>query len=396
MKSPEDPLLIRLKTRLARWRVALLLAVSGAALLALAGLVMGGWYFSDQIRGGALEPDRDPDEPDLEVVALREEQVTLHATEKANENGDWRKDGIFGLEWQRGYGQVGAIREIDDQQVVRQFFPLQGALEIGDLARLDSFAFPGDPEQAHGIPFQEVTFASELGEFPAWFVDGPRHTWVIFVHGKGASRREALRMLPTVTDLGFPSLIITYRNDVEALAGPDGFYRYGKTEWEDLEAAADYAVQQGADALILVGYSMGGAIVVNFLLQSPLAERVHGAILDAPMLDFNAILALEARERGAPGLLTEVGKALADFRWDIGWGELNYLSRADDLGTPILLFHGDADDVIPVETSDALAEARPDIVTYVRVAGAGHVRSWNAGPEAYEATVRDFLEKMAE
>ncbi len=47
-------------------------------------------------------------------------------------------------------------------------------------------------------------------------------------------------------------------------------------------------------------------------------------------------------------------------------------------------------------TSDALAEARPDIVTYVRTAGVGHVRSWNADPAASEASVQDFLQRVAQ
>ncbi len=62
---------------------------------------------------------------------------------------------------------------------------------------------------------------------------------------------------------------------------------------------------------------------------------------------------------------------------------------------PILLFHGDEDPTVPVATSDALAEARPDIVTYERAAGVGHVRSWNGDPAAYEASVRGFLERVA-
>jgi hypothetical protein len=299
------------------------------------------------------------------------------------------------LEWAGGYGQVGGILRIDDEQVVREFSVIQGAPEIGELARLDSFAFPGDPEQAHGIGFEEVTITSELGDFPAWFVEGSGKAWVLFVHGRGASRREALRMLPTVADLGFPSLVITYRNDVEAPASPDGFYRFGETEWEDLEAAAEYALEHGADELVLVGYSMGGGIVTNFLYESPLAERVVGVILEAPMLDFGAVFDREAGERGLPGFLTAVSKLIVGFRFDVDWGELNYLKRADELAVPILLFHGDDDPTVPVATSDALAEARPDIVTYVRAAGVGHVRSWNAGPAVYEASVRDFLERVA-
>jgi pimeloyl-ACP methyl ester carboxylesterase len=290
---------------------------------------------------------------------------------------------------------VGAILRIDDEQVMREFSVIQGAPEIGELARLDSFAFPEDPQEAHGIGFREVTITSELGGFPAWFVEGSGKAWVLFVHGRGASRREALRMLPTVADLGFPSLAITYRNDVEAPASPDGFYRFGKTEWEDLEAAADYALQHGAKELVLVGYSMGGGIVTNFLYESPLAERVRAVILDAPLLDFGAAVDWGVRNVVVPGIVITTGKIIAESRFDLDFDELNYLKRADELTVPILLFHGDDDPTAPVTTSDALAEARPDIVTYVRVADAGHVRSWNAGPAAYEALVRDFLEQAA-
>jgi alpha-beta hydrolase superfamily lysophospholipase len=203
-------------------------------------------------------------------------------------------------------------------------------------------------------------------------------------------------MLPIVVNLGLPSLVITYRNDVEAPASPDGFHRFGQTEWKDLEGAADYAVRYGAERLVLVGYSMGGAIVANFLYESALVERVVGVILDAPLLDLGATVKARARDDGMPGFLVEIGKVVADLRFDVDWGELNYLRRADELAVPILLFHGVEDDSVPVETSDALAEARPDVVSYVRVAEAGHVRAWNTDRETYEASVRDFLERVVE
>ena len=50
---------------------------------------------------------------------------------------------------------------------------------------------------------------------------------------------------------------------------------------------------------------------------------------------------------------------------------------------------------MPVATSEALAAARPDLVTYVRVAGAQHVRGWNLAPQRYEEAVRAFLGQVA-
>lgn len=374
---------------LSRWKTALcvLLAVG---LVGAAALLGASWYYTEALKNDALEPDHEPPEADLEVIAVEEGRVTLRATGSADDDGDWAKPGIFGLEWDGGYNQVGAILEMRSDEVVRELLHLQDLPRVGGKVRLDSFAFPGNPERAYGIPFKEVMFASLLGKFPAWFVEGGE-TWAIFVHGKDARREEALRILPTVSDLGLSSLIITYRHDPGVPAGPDSFYRYGKTEWQEVEGAAQYAIEHGARELVLIGYSMGGGIVVSFLLQSPLAGRVVGVILDSPVLDFEATVDHGARRRNAPALLRATGKMLAAYRFDIDWGELDYLSRADELRVPILLFHGDEDERVPVETSDALAEARPDIVTYIRTSGAGHVRSWNTDPDAYTAALRRFL-----
>jgi alpha-beta hydrolase superfamily lysophospholipase len=234
-----------------------------------------------------------------------------------------------------------------------------------------------------------------LGDLAAWFVDGTSETWVIIVHGRNASPREGLRILPTLVDLGLPSLLINYRNDEGAPASPDGFHRHGQTEWKDLEAAAAYALDRGAKGLILAGYSMGGAIVTNFLYQSSLEDTVRGVILDSPMLDFNATVDHGARQRGLVRFLTPIGKFIAGRRFGIDWQDLDYLTRADKLATPILLFHGDEDDIVPIMTSDTLARVRSDIVTYVRGEGVAHAASWNNDPAIYEAAVRDFILALA-
>ncbi len=367
-------------------RKTILVVLAAVVLLGIVGGGGGGWYYAGILRDDALAVDHTPSEPDLEVAAVEEGRVVLRATDKAKSDGHWTKDGIWGLEGEDGYARVGTILETDDQQVVRELLAGTGTPEAGQMARLDSFAFTGDPLTALGLPFAEVSFTSSLGDFPAWFIDGPAETWAIFVHGRSANREEALRLLPTVVGQGYPSLVITYRNDEEAPASPSGFYDFGETEWQDLEGAAE--------SLILVGYSMGGAIVTNFLYESPLAEHVRGVVLDAPVLSFDALIDYGARLRGIPRPLTVLGKRVAGFRFGIDWGNRDYLSRAGELIGPILLFHGDADKTVSIETSEALAEARPDIVTYVRVAGATHVRSWNMDPEAYEDAVRAFLQRL--
>jgi hypothetical protein len=176
--------------------------------------------------------------------------------------------------------------------------------------------------------------------------------------------------------------------------------RYGLSEWQDLAAAAQYALGHGARRLLLVGYSMGGAIVASFLQRSPLAARVAGAILDSPMLDFSRTVDLGASRQALPlvGLplpqsLTDVAKWIASWRYGVDWRSLDYLDGAAKLQAPILLFQGTADQRVPATTSDQLARLARD-VTYVRVRDADHLDSWNLDPAGYDRAVQAFVERV--
>ena len=116
------------------------------------------------------------------------------------------------------------------------------------------------------------------------------------------------------------------------------------------------------------------------------------------MLDFAAAVDHGAESRSLPviGLpipdtLTATAKWFAGARFDVPWGDLDYLERVSELAVPILLFHGVDDDIVPVKTSDELAEVRSDLVTYVRVDDAPHIGSWNLDPDRYEAEIASFL-----
>jgi alpha-beta hydrolase superfamily lysophospholipase len=378
---------------LLRWKTTILVLLS-VAVVTIAVLMGGGWHASNMLKDGALKPKRGVRPFGLEVVELVKDRITLRATAQSQKDFR-RRDGIWGLRWNGGYAQVGQIQHIDSQKVIRNFVPLSGNLKRLDKVRLDEFAFPDDPKKAFSLPTQEIVYSSPLGDFHALYIKGRSSTWVIFVHGKrDHPPRKPFRsypILPALTELGLHCLIITYRNDLGELASPDDFHWYGLTEWKDLEGAARWALEHGAEKLILVGYSMGGAIVMNFLYQSPLAKKVKGAVLDSPMLDLSATIDFGARQLDIPGFFIRLGKFMAGLRFEIDWEALDYLSRADKLVAPILLFHGEADPIIPVETSDLLANIRPDIVTYHRVPSATHVRSWNMNPAAYEMAIDDFL-----
>jgi alpha-beta hydrolase superfamily lysophospholipase len=365
-------------------------AAGAAAAGALA--LAPGLLVSRMLHRAGFDPasDRLPEPFTVRVTAIAPGRLTLRPAPGAPP-GAHLEPGRYLLDAARGRAFLGPVIESNGVVAIREFQPLDGSLRAGDFARLDPFAFPGDPREAHGLAFEDVEVHAPLGAFPAWYVPGQRDTWAVMVHGKGANRRETLRLLPLLAGAGFPALAITYRNDEGCPPAPGGRYTYGRDEYEDLEAAVRFALDMGARRILLVGYSMGGAICLSFMERSDLAARVAGFILDAPMLDLRSTVAHGARQRRIPVRYLALSNRIAARRYGFDWDDFDYRRTAMDLQVPVLLFHGDADPTVPVATSDSLAAARPDIVRYVRVPGAGHVRSWNVDPEGYADAVRHFL-----
>ena len=372
----------------------------GFVFVAVVAVFAGAWYYAGEIKDQGLEVEHEADRFDLRVAAIDAGRITLETTVEAASDGRWDEPGIWGLESADTYNQVGRIVESGASSVVRELIALGPLPRVGELVRIDRDAFPSDPWLGHGIEFREVGVAAALGTFPAWQTRGDgTDTWAILVHGKGAERTECLRILATLVEHGYPTLTITYRNDEGLPASPSGYYQFGADEWEDLEAAAEYALAAGASELILAGYSMGGAIVLSFLYHSAIGNRVKGVILDSPAVDLEALIdELAPRQIPAgvpfPGALTELAKLLAVHRFGIDFRAMDYLERVDALSVPVLLFHGSADSRVPISLSERLAEARPDLVEYEMFDGAIHVGSWNQDRERYEHAVRRFLAGM--
>lgn len=261
--------------------------------------------------------------------------------------------------------------------------------------RPQDIGYSGDPKEAFGYDFDTVEIPTELGPAPAWLVYPELATtsrWAIIVHGIGGKRENGYRFLPVLHDAGMPSLMISYRNDTDAPASPDGLYAFGLTEWGDLDAAVQYATDHGAIDVVLVAESMGGAIVGQFLLQSSLADMVAALVLDAPALDFTAIATDQIGQMNLP-LASILGRGalwLSDMMLPIQLGEADTIPVIAGFAGPLSLSHGDHDRVVPVATSDRLAALRPDNTVYLRTS-ADHIQSWQEDPARYDTALRDFL-----
>jgi uncharacterized protein len=362
------------------------LVVAGAALLlAVLGVaVLVTWHFSSLV----VVPDHSPWSEKVDIEAVSPNRVQLKRSEATE------RPGLYGLVWQSGHAVVGPILSERDDTVTRRLSDVRGYLEPGTEAGFDSSVYSGNPREARGLPYRSVGVPDELGPMPAWLIPATGRTWAIVVHGINDDREVGLRIAPVLHRAGLPQLLVSYRDDLGAPSSPDGNHHQGETEWHDVAAAIRYALAHGAQYVVLVGYSMGGAIVTQLMENSRLSKRVAALILDAPALNWKAILEFNAERMGLPGFLALPVEWAIDARTNPDWNNLNALAHPEDFHLPILLFHGKEDKVVPIKTSEEFAAELPRWVTLYAVPKAGHTQSWNVDPKLYENRLENFLNQI--
>jgi pimeloyl-ACP methyl ester carboxylesterase len=377
----------------------MVVVLSVLAVLALVLLGAGGLYFAGQIHSDGLFADQqaEPQRHDLVVDSYSGGQVVLRRTGTRPHPDPLATADTYGLSWPGGQGVLSGRPETTAGKASRALEVVTGAPpRPGTRAALQIDVWT-DPRTAYGAEYRNVSYPCAGGSCPAWFVPGTSSTWMVLVHGKGGSRAEPLRAIGPALQAGMPALDIGYRNDPGAPADPSHQYRYGVTEWRDLEAAVRYATDHGARDVVLFGSSMGGSIVASFLEHSGSASVVRGVVLDAPALDFRATVEFGAAHRTlpvlgtpVPGVLTGTAEWIAGWRYDVDWAAMDYLA-GNWLHVPALVFHGVDDATVPIATTDEFAAAHRDLVQEVRVRGADHVESWNIDPRAYVSREAAFL-----
>lgn len=303
------------------------------------------------------------------------------------------------------YLKIGSVLSSDSGSVKRKLLTeVEGDMHLAAEAAFSGWYFQR-PEELH-LPFTEEHVHAAVGSCPAWLFSAASaesaETWVIQIHGRGTTRAECLRAVPVFHALGITSLVVSYRNDGEAPRTRTGSYALGATEWRDVDAAIAWARRRGAQRIILMGWSMGGAIALQAALGSAHRERIAGLILDSPVVDWRTVLTYQGRALGLPAPVT--GLAIETLRADwtapatrseggIPFDRLDIVARAGELRHPILLLHSDDDGFVPSSASHALAEARPDLVELQTFSTARHTKLWNYDQERWTEAIGDWVRR---
>jgi alpha-beta hydrolase superfamily lysophospholipase len=336
---------------------------------------------------------------DTRIVGLdtAAQTITLDRT------ADTRLPGRYGLftSGVETYIKLGSVLSESDTTVKRKLLThIERGARLGAEAAFSGWYYDR-PEQLQ-VPYSPELIGSPLGPCPAWLFPAsqPSDLWVIQIHGRGTTRAEALRAVPVFRELGLTSLLVSYRNDGEAPRSRQGTYTLGATEWRDVDAAVAFARRRGARRIVVMGWSMGGAIALQLALTSAHREHIAAVVLDSPAIDWADVLRFQAGMLRLPRPIVGMTLGALGGEWTgplrgsgdrIPFDRLDVVARASELRHPVLILHSDDDGFVPSDASRALSLARPDLVTLESFEVARHTKLWNYDQDRWTGAIARFL-----
>ena len=219
-----------------------------------------------------------------------------------------------------------------------------------------------------GLPFDEVQVETEDGErLGAWWIAARRDPvgHVLLCHGNAGNISDRVLHARLLCDAGLDVLLFDYRGYGASTGRPseEGTYRDARA------ARAALLARSGVDParVIYLGESLGGAVALALALEAPPA----GLVLQSTFTSIRAMA--RAHYPVIPGRL--VPDAYPS------------LERVRRLACPLLVVHGDRDEIVPLAHGRALFDAAPEPKDIRVFAGLGHNDLVaGAGPE-YGATI---------
>lgn len=242
------------------------------------------------------------------------------------------------------------------------FHPERAAL--GGVWRVPAGAEEVWFETADGVKLHGWLFRSDAE---------PASATVIYFHGNGGNLSYYDWLGSELAGRGFDVLVFDYRGygrSEGASADERGLYA-------DADAAYDFVTKaRGREArrVVLYGQSLGTAAAADVA-----ARRECGALV------------LESGLSSAADMAGEIMPWLPRFVRRLTKNKLDTASKLARVGCPVLVAHGDRDEIIPVAQGRKLFEAAPAQKRLLIVEGAGHNDLFNVGGGKYIDTLAQFI-----
>ena len=226
-----------------------------------------------------------------------------------------------------------------------------------------------------GLTAREVTIETDDGErLHGWFVASEARSrgHVLFLHGNGGNIADRLDHASSLSRAGFDVLLFDYRGYGHSSGRPseEGTYR-------DARAAREALLRQDEvepSRVVYVGESLGGAVALALALDAP----PLGVVLQSAFTSVREM----AREH-----YPYLPAALVPDAYPS-------LSRVEKLRSPLLVLHGERDEVVPVSHGRALFEAAREPKSLRIFPGLGHNDLLERAADDYAEAIVSWLGEL--
>lgn len=216
----------------------------------------------------------------------------------------------------------------------------------------------------------------------------------VICHGITWNLVGSIKYLPLFYNQGMDVVLYDHRNHGESGGNLTSFGAY---EVDDLNQVLDWVEEKrGKGAFIAThGESMGAAIVLQQLATD---NRVKACVADCGFSDLTELLDYRLKVSYPWLKLPMLALVRPWIRLVAGFDmtQISPMKASQNVTTPILWIHGDADDYIPPEMSIAMHDAKQGKKELLIVNGAKHAGAFTTDPKLYQKTVNAFLEPLLE
>ena len=232
---------------------------------------------------------------------------------------------------------------------------------------------PGDVD----VKYEDVFFPTSDGvRLNGWFVPSESETTLVWFHGNAGNishRLENLLMLKH--RLGLNIFIFDYRGYGRSEGSPSE-----KGMYLDAEAALEFLSSRpapdGGRKLVFFGRSLGAAVAVEMATR----HETDALVLESPFTSVRAMA-----RRAYPFL--PAGLLVLPLR-----SRFDSLAKIADVRTPVMVLHGDMDDIVPFEEGRKLYDAANQPKRFYTIEGAAHNDTYVIGGSAYFDALKAFID----
>ena len=225
---------------------------------------------------------------------------------------------------------------------------------------------------------------SKLGAEDVWLLtaDGVRlHAWLVraapqaslvtlYLHGNAGNLTHRFLPIREITAAGSSVLMLDYRGYGRSEGSPSEHGLYA-----DADAAYRYLLDHGYSArhIVLQGESLGTAVAVDLASRKECA----GVVLEAAFTSGRDV---------ANTVLPVIGALV--FR---GFDSKSKIAK---IRAPLLFFHGDRDEIIPLKLGRSLFEATPEPKWFIEIPGTRHNDLVERAGASYRERLHEFYRHL--